>query len=206
MLSYLMWGVAYGFAAAVQPGPFQTYLIAQTLRNGFRRTLPAVLAPLLSDGPIIGIVLLVLSNIPSWWLQVLRFVGGAFILYLAVGALRAWRSFDAQGSASSPPRQSVLQAALVNLLNPAPFVYWSLVTGPLLVAGWHETPAKGLSLLIGFYATLLISLGGILLLSAGAGRFGTKIHRGLLGISALVLVGFGLYQIWSGAAVWYRGG
>jgi threonine/homoserine/homoserine lactone efflux protein len=36
MLLYLLQGITYGFAAAVQPGPLQTYLISQTLRNGWR--------------------------------------------------------------------------------------------------------------------------------------------------------------------------
>lgn len=63
MLFHLAQGAVYGFAAAVQPGPFLAYLISQTLRNGWRRTLPVVLAPLLSDGPIIVLVLFVLSRI-----------------------------------------------------------------------------------------------------------------------------------------------
>jgi threonine/homoserine/homoserine lactone efflux protein len=51
MLSYLTPGITYAFAAAVQPGPFQAYLISLTLVTGWRRTLPAVFAPLLSDIP-----------------------------------------------------------------------------------------------------------------------------------------------------------
>ncbi|MBK7455571.1 MAG: hypothetical protein IPJ46_18150 [Anaerolineales bacterium] len=42
-------GIGYGLAAASQPGPFQTYLISQTLTRGWKRTLPAALAPLVSD-------------------------------------------------------------------------------------------------------------------------------------------------------------
>ena len=206
MFTYLIWGVAYGFAAAMQPGPFQTYLITQTLRNGWRQTLPAVLAPLLSDGPIIALVLLVLSQVPSWWLQILRFVGGAFVLYLALGVLQAWRHFDASRPMNAPTQQSVFRAALVNVLNPGPYVYWSLVMGPLLLTGWHEAPANGISLLVGFYVTMLVSLVGILFLCAGAGKLGTEITRSMLGLSGFALVGFGLYQIWSGVSVWWQGG
>ncbi|MCK7498353.1 MAG: hypothetical protein MZW92_52770 [Comamonadaceae bacterium] len=64
MLSYVTLGAAYAFAAAVQPGPFQAHLVASTLTRGLRRTLPAVLAPLLSDVPIIVLVLLVLTQVP----------------------------------------------------------------------------------------------------------------------------------------------
>ena len=41
MPTYLILGMTYAFAAAVQPGPLQTYLISQTLSHGWRRTLPA---------------------------------------------------------------------------------------------------------------------------------------------------------------------
>ena len=65
LLPFLLQGIGYGFSAAVQPGPFQTYLISQTLLNGWRRTLIAALAPLVSDGLIILTVLFVLTRVPS---------------------------------------------------------------------------------------------------------------------------------------------
>jgi threonine/homoserine/homoserine lactone efflux protein len=206
MTLYLMSGIAYGFAAAMQPGPFQTYLFSQTLRNGWQRTLPAVLAPLLSDGPIIALVLLVLSTVPSWWVQLLQMVGGAFVLWLAVGVFRSWRDYDKQERNEQPAQQSVFKAALVNLLSPGPYIYWSLVTGPILLTGWRETPLNGLGLLLGFYVTMVMSLVGLILLCASAGKLGSRINRGLLGVSGIALAGFGLYQIGSGIAAWWHGG
>jgi len=85
------------FAAAAQPGPFQAYLISQTLSNGWRRTLPAALAPLISDGPIIVLTLVVLSHVPVWFQRFLYIAGGLFILYLAYSAFVAWRNFDEAG-------------------------------------------------------------------------------------------------------------
>ena len=205
MTLYLMSGIAYGFAAAMQPGPFQTYLFSQTLRNGWRRTLPVVLAPLVSDGPIIALVLFVLSTVPAWWVQILQLVGGAFVLWLAVGVFRSWRDFDAQQQNEQPGQQSVFRAALVNLLSPGPYIYWSLVTGPILLTGWRETPLNGLGLLLGFYLTMIVSLVGLILLCTSAGKLGPKISRGLLGMSGIALAGFGLYQIGSGIALWWPG-
>ena len=86
MWLYIIQGPGYGFAAAVKPGPFQTYLISQTLSKGWKRTLPTALAPLLSDGPIITLCLLVLSQVPAWLQRFLYIAGGLFILYLAFGA------------------------------------------------------------------------------------------------------------------------
>jgi threonine/homoserine/homoserine lactone efflux protein len=142
---YLLLGITYGFAAAVQPGPFQSYLISQALSHGWRRALPAALAPLLSDGPIITLVLLVLSRVPPWLEMALQTAGGIFLLYLAWGAYQSWRNYGAVSAPAPVVQQTVLKAALVNLLNPAPYLAWSLVMGPLLLRGWREAPANGIA-------------------------------------------------------------
>ena len=196
MIAYVIQGIAYGFAAAMQPGPFQTYLISQTLSNGWRRTLPVALAPLISDGPIIVLVLLVLSRVPPWWVQVLRVAGGIFVLYLAVIIFKVWQKLEnGIATVAQTSQRSILKAALVNLLNPGPYLYWSLVTGPILLMGWRETPANGIGMLVGFYLTLIVGLGGIILLFDTAGRVGQKMHRALLLASVLGLVCFGVYQV-----------
>src|SRR3970040_1606771 len=94
MWLYIVQGIGYGFAAAVQPGPFQTYLISQTLTKGWKRPLPASLAPLISDGPIIALCLLVLSQVPAWLQRFLYVAGGLFILYLAYSACKTWKNWD----------------------------------------------------------------------------------------------------------------
>ena len=198
MLTYLIWGIGYGFAAAMQPGQFQAYLMAQTLRQGWRKTLPMIFAPLLSDGPVIVIVLFALSRLPVWWLPVLRFAGGLFALYLAAGTFRAWRDFrPVQENQSSGVGWNLFRAALVNLLNPGPYLFWSLVTGPLLLSGWQETPLNGIGLLAGFYMAVIVTLAGFILLCSGSGKLGPRATRHLLGISGLALAAFGLYQIGS---------
>jgi threonine/homoserine/homoserine lactone efflux protein len=199
MWQYLLQGIGFGFAAAVQPGPFQTYIISQTLTRGWKRTLPAALAPLVSDGPIIALCLLVLSQVPIWFQRSLYIAGGSFILYLAYGAYKAWRDFDSHPPAAGPgTQQSVLKAALMNALSPGPYIYWSLVTGPILLKGWRETPVNGIGFLAGFYVTIVLSLMAIILVFGTASRLGPKLNRILLGISAIALFCFGVYQLWQG--------
>ena len=199
MWLYIVQGLGYGFAAAVQPGPFQTYLISQTLSKGWKQALPTALAPLLSDGPIITLCLLVLSQVPAWLQRFLYIAGGLFILSLSYGAYRAWKSFDLNiSSTESSTHQSVLKAALVNMLNPNPYIYWTLVTGPILLTGWRETPSNGMGFLAGFYISILLSLSAIILVFGTARQFGPKVNRALLGISAIALFCFSLYQLWQG--------
>ena len=199
MWTYLIQGIGYGFAAAAQPGPFQAYLISQTLSNGWRRTLPAALAPLISDGPIIVLTLVVLSHVPVWFQRFLYIVGGLFILYLAYSAFVAWRNFDEAGVVThSGSRQCAVRAAMMNALSPGPYLYWSLVTGPILLAGWRKAPVNGIGFLVSFYATIILSLIAIIVVFGTARRFGPKVNRVLVGVSAIALAGFGMYQLWLG--------
>ena len=199
MWLYILQGIGYGFAAGVQPGPLQTYIISQTLLKGWRRVLPAALAPLLSDGPIIAMCLLVLSQVPAWLQRFLYLAGGLFVLYLAYGTYQTWKHFDpGLPSPEAGTQKSILKAALVNLLNPNPYIFWTLVTGPILLAGWRKSPAHGLGFLVAFYATMILSLVTIILLFSTARQLGPKVNRLLLGVSALALSGFGLYQLWLG--------
>ena len=199
MWLYLLQGIGYGFSAAVQPGPFQTYIISQTLTRGWRRTLPAALAPLLSDGPIILLCLLVLSQVPLWFQRVLSIAGGIFILYLAYGAYRSWKNYDPDLQVvETGIQQSLVKAALMNALNPGPYIYWSLVTGPILLKGWREMPIDGIGFLAGFYLSMVLSLVAIIVVFGMAARLGPKVNRILLGVSAVVLLCFGVYQIGQG--------
>jgi threonine/homoserine/homoserine lactone efflux protein len=199
MWLYILQGIGFGFSAAVLPGPYQAYLISQTLARGWKRTLPAALAPLLSDGPIITFCLLVLSQVPIWFQRFLYIAGGLFILYLAYGAYKAWMNFDSNiPSANSGSQGSVLKAALMNTLSPGPYIYWSLVTGPILIRGWRETPAHGVGFMLGFYSAMILSLMTIILVFGLARQFGPRVNRALLGVSAIALVCFGLYQLWNG--------
>lgn len=199
MWIYLLQGIVYGLTAASQPGSFQTYLISQTLTRGWKRTLPAAFAPLLSDGPIILICILVLSQVPEWLKSFLYIAGGLFILYLAYGAYKTWKNFNLFiPVAETETRQSVLKAAMMNALNPNPYIFWTLVTGPILLQGWRESPVNGIGFLAGFYLTMIASLAGIIIVFGLAARIGPKVNRVMLGISAIALFCFGVHQLWLG--------
>ena len=202
MTAYLLFGLTYGFAAAVQPGPFTAYLISRAVTQGWRRTLPAIFAPLLSDGPIAVLVLLVLTRMPAGLVQWLHLMGGAFVLYLAYGAWRAWRDFATAAAPLPSSERSLFEAATVNLLNPNPYLGWSLVLGPLLLRGWHESPSHGIAVVVSFYATMLAGFAGIVFLFHLARGTGPRVTRALVGVSGLALAGFGAYQLWLGIAAW----
>ena len=198
METYLIQGLGYGLAAAAQPGPFQTYLIAQTLTKGWRRTLPVALAPLISDGPIILLAILVLNRFPEGWQNALSIVGGLFVLYLAWDAFKTWQTFEERDPDIEKETGSVFKAAMTNALGPGPYLFWGLVTGPILVNGWRESPVYAVVFLLGFYGTMVLTLAVLIVGFGEARHLGQRLNRLLIGISMLALFGFGFHQIWQG--------
>lgn len=200
LIAYLLQGLSLGISAAAQPGPFQAYLIGQALKLGWRRALPAVLAPLLSDGPIVTVILLLLVNVPAAFLRAVQILGGFYVMYLAWKAFQTWRSFQPAQVEAGGERQSVLQAAGMNFLSPGPYIFWSVLAGPVLLRAWAETPANGLAFVLGFYGAMLGGLLALVILFGSARQLGPRVHRILLGVSALALFGFGAYQLITGIA------
>ena len=201
MFLYLLQGLGYGGAAAAQPGPFQAYLLSQTLKNGLRRTLVAALAPLMSDGPIVLLVLLVLTQVPDWFVSALRFGGGFFLLFLAYRAYRTAKMMaDTAVHLPTPQkRQSIREAALMNMLSPNAYLFWSTIAGPIFLEGWRQAPSHGLAFMLGFYGALVGGFMGFVVLFGLLGQAKQRLNRVLGMVSAMALFGFGLYQIWLGA-------
>lgn len=197
-LNYLILGITYSLACVVQPGPFQAFLFSQSIANGWRKTIPLVFAPLMSDVPVIILVLLVLTNVPHDFLMILQCVGGVFLLYLAFNAYKTWRTFNQNVKQDVPVQRNFYKAVIVNFLNPNPYLGWSLVMGPLLIKGWSEDPVNGMILLIGFYGSMIIYSIGMVVLFAAARNLGPRVSRASIGISVLAFVFFGFYQLWSG--------
>lgn len=199
MWTYLLAGVGFAFAAAVQPGPFQTYLLSEALTRGWRRTVPAAFAPVLSDAPIVAIALLVLVRVPGELVRFLHLAGAVFLFYLALGAWRSWRQNDlVLEPEKGSDRRTLLKATLVNFLNPNPWLGWTLVLGPMFLTGYREAPARGIALVVSFYVTMVVCLVGLITVFASARRLDPKVQKAFQGLSVLALVGFGLFQMYLG--------
>lgn len=198
---YFLQGVTLALSATVMPGPFQAFLLSQALRHGWKRTLPAALTPLATDGPIIALVLLVLTRTPQGFLDTLRVAGGLFILYLARGILLSLlRSGPTLAPSKGAGRKTFLNAMMMNFLNPNPYIFWGVVAGPIALTGWRTSPALGTTFVIGFYGTFICGLATLIIIFASAGKLGPRISKILGGIAGLALVVFGIYQISTGLA------
>lgn len=197
MLENFLVGSGFAFAAALQPGPLQAFLVSRVAATGWKRTLPACLAPLIGDVPIAILILFVLGQLTPTVQHLLRAGGGALLLYFAYVAMRQWRHPAELDMRRSAPR-TLLDAVLVNLLNPNPYLGWALVLGPAALSAWHERPAHAAVLVGAFYGTMIVML-VLFIFLVGTVRFlGSRGQRALLAASSLALAGIGLYLLIAG--------
>jgi threonine/homoserine/homoserine lactone efflux protein len=200
MFAAMLQGVNIGFAAGMTPGPLQAFLLTQTLRHGWRRAVWIVLSPLISDGPIVALILLVLQAASDGLLRAVGLLGGAFVLYLAWGLWGQIRRGEIGGPTDEAPEAgttwaALRQAVVINALGPGPWLFWSMVMGPLVVSTWREAPINGIGVVVSFYGTFLLTMTVQVILFHQARRLGPQAIRvGLwIGLAAMVIFALSLW-------------
>jgi len=197
MLEYLILGGGFAFASAVQPGPLLAFLFAHVAERGWKAALPAAASPLLTDGPIAVLVLLLLRELPAAMQRFLRGAGGILLLYLAWTALRRWRQTgQAATTQGASARSALLQAALVNAVNPGPYLGWSLILGPAALEAWTRGPSYAVALVGAFYGTMVVTLALIILLFGTTQFLTSGGRRAVTLMSGAALAALGCYQLW----------
>ncbi|MBP7964453.1 MAG: LysE family transporter [Caldilineaceae bacterium] len=194
----LFLGLSLGFGAGISPGPLLTLVVTTTLERGFGAGLRVALAPILTDVPIVALVLLTLNILPPWALTALSVGGGLFVIYLGIETLRSAPTAILSVQTDRPGRQDLLRGALVNLLSPHPWLFWIGVGGPLLLSAWGHSLWHGMAFLLGFYGLLI---GSKIALAWAVGRGRTRLtprwYRRLLYIGGGILIGMGVLLIQS---------
>lgn len=196
-LTYFFQGAALGFSGAITPGPFQTFLISETLSGGWRQGSPIAFAPLISDLPIILLSLLLLNQIPGSFLRLVSLAGGVFVLYLAWRLWGNWRKGIIEVE-SEPERErgNLWRGVAANMLSPGPYLFWGFVSGPILLSALHQSFLMGLAFLGGFYGVMVITLLGIAVLFDQTRRLGARVIHVLLLISIIILIIFAAVLFW----------
>jgi threonine/homoserine/homoserine lactone efflux protein len=193
------------------PGPLQAFFFSETLQRGWRHSIWLIFAPLLSDGPIIAIALLLLQGASDTFLRGISAVGGAFILYLAYGLYGRIRSGDFEAMLNPKPADegSVAEGGValtrwgalrkgvgINALGPGPWIFWGTAMGPLLVDTWRASPVHAVLFVLSFYLTFMLILLGMILLFHQVRRLGPRVLRGALVAGLVALIVFAARLWW----------
>lgn len=197
----LLWiGLGLGLAAGISPGPLLTLVISSSLERGFGAGLRVALAPLITDAPIILLSVLVLRTLPEIWLALMGLVGGSLVVTFGVRYLRYRERDTSQSRRQGGDPLDLVHGALVNILNPHPWIFWVTVQGPILLAGWRQNPTAGVGFVAAFYFAIVGSKVAIAWLVA-RGRHGLNDvwYRRTVGACGILLIGIGLFMIFQAA-------
>lgn len=208
-LPFAVQGLGYGFLAGVTIGPFLGYVINVVLTSGWRSALPLITIPPLVDAPIIVLMLFVLGSLPEYVLDIMSIGGGSFILWLGWST---WREARKHGTTDTQTNLTLnaagkvtrgetsgwviyLRGVLVNALNPAPYLFWSTVSGPILLDGLNTGGAGyAFAFLLGYYVVFLSLIFALMRIVERIGELDNRFERAMFPVTVglLVVLGFGL--------------
>lgn len=153
-MAFLFLGLSLGLSAGLAPGPLLALVIQRSVQGGLASGLRVAVAPFLTDLPIVILSLLLVGRLPEVGLDVLLAVGGLFVIWLGIDAFRhAGDAIDMTASTSA--RQDFLHGALINFLNPHPYLFWVAVGAPTVVRAWRTEPWMAVAFIVAFYALLV---------------------------------------------------
>ncbi|MFQ5712024.1 MAG: LysE family translocator, partial [Candidatus Geothermarchaeales archaeon] len=191
---------ALGITYAVIPGPVIMMAITETLKKKRRSGWAVILSAQLADFTFAIPLVLALRELltMSWTGVVVGLAGGAFLLYMAYGAVRPIPSYPKRFD-SSVSRDSFAKGYLTNLSNPFMWGFWLTVGSAMIFEGFEIGIAGVLAFLSGFYIGV-ISCGFIVVYLAARGKvlLSGKKYEIALYVCAISLAGYGVYFMVTG--------
>jgi len=149
-----LFGVVFGLAAGLSPGPLITLVVSETLKNGKKEGIEVAISPLISEPPIILFVLMILSSVAGnrIIMGIISLLGACFLTYLGLSNLKA----NVKESKDHPEKGSpLLRGITTNLLNPNTYMFWLTIGGPRILESAQVHVSSALLFILGFYMMLV---------------------------------------------------
>jgi threonine/homoserine/homoserine lactone efflux protein len=184
-----------GVALGTSPGPVQLLLFSEASRGGVGRGLRAMAGANATFGAMLLLLATGLSSLEpgETFLRVVQVVGGAFLVFLAIDALREHRRPEAADAPQATLHPTV-RGVIAVLLNPGAYVFLA-TTATALVADAASEGGRALA-----FVTVAALLSGVSLMDSGMVLLGAGAHRvsprSLRILSDLLAVALGALGIW----------
>jgi threonine/homoserine/homoserine lactone efflux protein len=153
-MEFVLAGLGLGLGAGLAPGPLMALVITTTLSHGLRAGARVAFSPLVTDIVVIVTTLLLVASLPVRATAGLGVVGGLYVVWLGVEALRS-HGIDIEGTDREHQPDPLRRGAVVNLLSPHPWLFWATAGAPLLVAARDSSCGAAAGFLLAFYALLI---------------------------------------------------
>jgi threonine/homoserine/homoserine lactone efflux protein len=202
--SLFLRGLIIGLSIAAPVGPIGVLCIRRTLTQGRSYGLVSGLGAATADavyGCVAGFGLTLISSFLVDQQVWLRLIGGAFLCYLGVKTLLAKPAEEAARARGTGLLGAYASTLFLTLTNPMTILSFAAIFAGLGVAETGGDYASAATLVLGVFAGSALWW---LLLSGGVSLFRKKFTPQALvwgnRVSGLVVMGFGVFALWSAAA------
>ncbi len=198
IIKIIISGLLLGAGAGITPGPLNTLILSESLKNGKYAGIKIGIAPLITDTPIIILSLLVVIEISKLdhLLGIITMSGGLYILYLGYKDLSVSVA-ELDGSTS---RENALRKGIItNFLTPHPYVFWLTIGAPMLVEAGRISTVAAILFIVSFYS-LLVGFKTALALFTGKMKdfIRNEYYRIIVRVLGVILILFGVYLCYDG--------
>lgn len=188
----LGWMIAGG-----SPGPATLAISGTSMGQGRRAGLAVALGILVGSASwgiaaALGFSAIMVSN--AWLFEVLRYLGAAYLMYLALKSLRAAWAGAPPATIAAPTGRLFVKGALIHLTNPKAILSWGAIYAIALPSGADLSAVWALFAIL-FSASIVVFLGYALLFSAPPIVRGYLRAKRLFDLSFGVLFGFASLKI-----------
>jgi threonine/homoserine/homoserine lactone efflux protein len=191
-----------GIALGTSPGPVQLLLFSESSRGGVGRGLRAMAGANGTFGAMLLLLALGLSSLEPGpgFLRAVRVIGGSFLVFLAVDALRENRAAEVSGN-ERPGRHPTVRGVIAVIVNPGAYVFLA-TTATALLADATDDGGRSIALLTALALLAGVSLmdSAMVVLGAGAHRVSERSLRILEDVLALGLGALGVWLVIRGIA------
>ena len=190
-------------ALAIVPGPTVTVIIANSLKHGPRAGLGIVAGT--QVGVIVWMLIAALGlgaaiQVMGIWFDVLRYVGAAYLVWLAVKLFRSKGDLATAIASAKPGRSFFMQGLVVIMSNPKMLVLFGALIPPFIPQG-ADVMKTTMFLGFTFAAIAALSDSAYAILAGRAGRWLSQKRIRLLEIiSGSCLIGGAAWMVLKGRA------
>ena len=155
MFYYLTFGLVLGLTAGLSPGPLLTLVISETLQHGISAGIKVALAPVITDTPIVIIMLVLATHLSDivTILGIISLIGACYILFIAFESMRI-KSGQENGS-KSVKQKSITKGVITNALSPHPYLFWLSIGSPTIAKSMNIGIIAPVLFICGFYLSLI---------------------------------------------------
>ncbi len=192
--------LTFGLASGLKPGPLGVFVIHQTLSRGIFQGFMSSLAPILTDGPIIILALLLTVQLSElfWFVSLISIFGSIYLANIAYKIFKAPN--DINPSSKDGGKSSLAMAVKINFLSPAPYIFWLTIGSGYLLMGSKSEAA--IFIVCALFSLCVTKFAVAVVIKKLGERFNPKLYSYLLRSLSFPLLLFSAQLLYSGIVIW----